>query len=88
MLTIAFGILSSVIAELASWLNKKIEGTPLHGDGAFIIALVFAVVAAFAKVLIAPLLVGTSFWMVLIEIFGVSQLYFNTVAKWFGLQVQ
>lgn len=88
MITLIFGILSSIFAELVSWFNKKLEGTTLHGDASFIIALVFAGLAALAKVLIAPLLAGTSFFVVAGEIFAVSQIYFNTIAKWFGLQVQ
>ena len=41
-------VLVSLVAEFASWVNKKVSGTPLNGQGAFFATLVISAVGGAA----------------------------------------
>lgn len=93
LLTILLGIISSTVAEIVTALNKKLAGTLLKGDGAFIVAFALALIAAVVKEITAP---GFQFsqlgnWQQLSatfgEVFTVSQLYFLFVVKKLNLDV-
>ena len=94
MLTILLGILSSTAAEIVTALNKKLQGTLLQGDAAFLIAFGMALPAAAVKEVLTP---GFS-WSDLTnltmmardfgEVFTVSQVYFLIVVQKLGLDVQ
>lgn len=94
MITILLGILSSTIAEAITWLNKKLAGTVLKGDGAFLIALVLALAGAIVKEVTTPgfTVAHLSDWQSLSttfgEVFTVSQVYFMFVVKKLGLDIQ
>jgi hypothetical protein len=87
------GILSSTVAEIVTALNKKLNGTVLAGDAAFLIALFVSLVGAVAKTMIAPgftwsmltdwATIGTTFG----GIFAVSQVYFVFIVKKLNLDV-
>lgn len=93
MLTILLGILSSTAAEVVTALNKKLQGTLLQGDAAFLIAFGMALPAAFLKEVLTPgfawsdffnlAKVGTDF----AEIFAISQVYFLFVVQKLNLDI-
>ena len=85
------GVISSIAAELVSLLNKKLFGTPFQGQAALWISVATALLAGLAKALFMSDF--TSFtWSEVLSIgtqaFGISQLYFWTIAKWFNLKVE
>jgi len=86
-----FGIASSLIAEAVSWINNKLYDTPFKGQAALFISIGTAFVAGVVKTVWFDKLSLVDFQAVLnasIIAFGWSQLYFTTVAAWFGLQVK
>lgn len=88
MITILVGIASSIIAELVTWLNKQLTGTVLHGDGAFILATVIAIVAAMIKTYLLPVVTVQEFIAQCVVVWGASQLFFLGVVQMFDLDVQ
>lgn len=85
------GVLSSVAAEIVTALNKKLTGTVLQGDGAFIVAFSLAVLAAVGKVAILPLIpqhIVTDLLGTAAAIFSVSQIYFKLIVSKLGLDIQ
>lgn len=94
MLTILFGIISSIAAEIVTALNKKLQGTVLQGDAAFLIAFGMALPAAVLKEILAPGFV----WSDLMnyaklmtdfsEVFTVSQVYFLLIVQKLNLDVK
>ena len=93
MITILLGILSSVAAEVVTALNKKLQGTVLSGDAAFIIVFGISIVGAVIKEIVTP---GFT-WPALTDyatltsdfaqVFAVSQLYFIFVMKKLSLDI-
>ena len=94
MLTILLGILSSTVAEIVTALNKKLAGTVLKGDGAFIIAFGVALPAAVLKEVLAPnftfseLLNYQHLLADFSEVFAISQVYFLFIVQKLNLDVQ
>lgn len=92
--TILLGIVSSTIAEVVTALNKKLQGTVLKGEAAFIIAFVMAILAAALKEIMAPgfQLADLKNWQALTatfgEVFTISQVYFLFLVKKLNLDVQ
>ncbi len=93
LLVILLGIVSSTVAEIVTALNKKLNGTLLQGDGAFLIAFALALVGAIVKEIATP---GFSFSQLgnianltatFTEVFATSQLYFLFVVKKLSLDV-
>lgn len=94
MLTILFGIISSIAAEIVTALNKKLQGTVLQGDAAFLIAFGMALPAALLKEILAPgfawsdltnyAKLATDFS----EVFTVSQVYFLLIVQKLNLDVK
>jgi hypothetical protein len=91
--TILLGILSSYAAELVTAINKRLQGTVLSGEGAFLIAFGMALPAAILKEVLMP---GFDWhtllnWQQLIatftEAFAVSQIYFLFVMEKLHLDV-
>lgn len=93
MLVILLGILSSVAAEVVTALNKKLAGTVLAGDAAFLIAFGISFIGACITEVISPgftwssLLDVQSLSATFAEVFTVSQLYFLFVVKKLNLDV-
>ena len=89
MLTLLLGICSSLAAEVVTWINKKLTGTVLSGDGAFLLAFFLAFVGASIKEFTTG--VQLTNWLVLgqtfMVIFGVSQTWFWVIAKKLNLTV-
>jgi len=90
LFTSLLGIGSSVAAELVTFLNKKLTGTVLQGNGAFVVAFLAAVLGAGVKVaynggysLSGVAGLSNAF----AQVFAVSQIYFYLVAKTFNLKV-
>jgi hypothetical protein len=93
MLTTAIlGIASSVATELVKYLNSKLTWKPLAGKAALLLSIVLALIAGFVRIVIIDVPLGY-IWSVetlialSVTAFGWSQLYFRTIAKWFGLTV-
>jgi hypothetical protein len=85
------GVGSSVASEALTWLGKKLAGTVLQGQAAFILSLV----CAFGVGVYKTLQSGNSFtdWTSLVkftaEAFGFSQVFFQLIySKFQSLQVQ
>ncbi len=88
MLTILIGIASSIAAEIITWINSKLSGTVLKGDGALVFAVVIAFIGAVVKIYLVP---NSSFHEVLTsasEIWAVSQIFFFGVIRLLGLDIK
>jgi uncharacterized membrane protein HdeD (DUF308 family) len=91
MLTTAIlGVASSIATELVKWLNRKITWKPLAGQAALLLSIVLALVAGFVRIVIVDVPLAhiwnvETFIALSVTAFGWSQLYFRTLAKWFGL---
>lgn len=83
------GVASSIVAELVSLVNKWLSGTPFKGQAAFWIAAVAALIAGFVKEFYfngAVPLNWSEFVSYSVVAFGISQVWFGTIATWLGLQ--
>ncbi|MBU6390534.1 hypothetical protein KGQ31_03235 [Patescibacteria group bacterium] len=89
--TILLGILSSVVAEVITKINKVLQGTVLQGDGAFLLAFGVAIVGALLKVGLTPGLHITDISALsayFAQVWTVSQVFFTFVVSKLGLTVQ
>ena len=89
--TVLLGIASSLASEIISWLNKKLFGTVFQGQAALLVSVLAALFAGMLKVFVfSPLNVISiqDLLSAFIVAFGWSQLWFTTIATWFGLQVK
>lgn len=92
-LTILLGILSSVAAEIVTAINKKLTGTVLEGDGAFLLAFGLSIVGAGIAEVMTPgfTLASLLDWPTLVarfsEAFAISQLFFVFITKKLNLDV-
>lgn len=93
ILATLLGILSSVAAEAVTALNKRLTGTVLQGNAAFLIALGISLIGAFIKIAMTPgftfasLLNYQMLYLNLTQIFAIAQVYFFLVTKKLGLDV-
>jgi hypothetical protein len=53
MTTILLGVAASIATEVVTWLNARLNGTVLKGDGAFILAAIVALVASVGKLVLS-----------------------------------
>lgn len=94
MTIVLLGIVTSTVAEVVTALNKKLTGTLLQGDAAFLIAFGLAFVGAIIKEIAMPgfNLGMLTNWAALTqtfgEVFAVSQVYFMFVVQKLNLDVQ
>lgn len=94
MVTILLGIISSTLAEVVTALNKKLQGTVLQGDAAFLIVFAISLVGAVAKEVFMPGFAWVDLRNVqqltatFAEIFSTSQVYFIFVVQKLDLDVQ
>lgn len=94
MITILLGILASTFTEVATALNKKLTGTVLQGNGAFLLATAIALIAAAVKTMTTPgfeweqLKDVSALSATFSQVFTVSQIYFLLIAKKLNLDVQ
>ena len=93
--TILFGVLSSLITELITVLNKELKGTLLEGRGAFVLSFGIALVGATVKVFVingTPLPHDISslkdLYPAFAAIWTISQVYFMAITKYFNLDTQ
>ena len=88
--TIGVGVLSSVIAEVITWLNSKLSGTVLKGDGAFLLATVVAIICGFVKVWYSgvPFTNVTNLWVTFAQVWTASQAFFVIIVQTFNLDVK
>lgn len=93
---IILGIVSSTVAEIVTALNKKLTGTVLQGEAAFLIALLFALVGGAVKVFYIdgnPLPTTYDYaslkmlWPAFAQVWTVAQIYFLYVTKKLNLDV-
>lgn len=89
LLTVIFGIASSLLTELATWANKKLDNTPLQGDGAFLVVLAISFVGAFVKMVLVDHVAfdWTNLTQTGSQIFAVAEVYFMLFATKLGLTV-
>lgn len=88
MLTIIIGIASSIVAEAITWGNKRLSGTVLQGDAAFILASAVALAGAAIEIYVVPTATYQVFLTHWAQIWAVSQVWFLGVIQLFGLNVQ
>ena len=97
IITIIIGIVSSIFAEVVTWVNCKLQGTVLTGDGAFIVSIIVAVIASIVKVFYIdatplPSLASFSTWQTIAPVFAqvwtVSQVMFMLIIARFNLDVK
>ena len=90
MIGTLLGIGVSLFSELVTWLNKKLTGTVIQGDAAFIIVLVLSIVVAVVKTVVLPLLPSSymvSMGLLFAEVFASSQIFFKLFSSKVGLVV-
>jgi hypothetical protein len=90
LVTGLLGIASSLVAELVTWINKKLSGTVMKGNGAFIVALLIALVGGGIKVLLDGFKITdwSTFGTYFAQVFAISQIWFYLIAQKLGLQVK
>jgi hypothetical protein len=86
---LTLGVLSSVATELVTWINKKLSGTVLKGNGAFLLAGAVAIVGAAIKVFATgvPLNDWGGITTAFAQVWTVSQVFFLVVVQTLGLDV-
>lgn len=88
--TLTIGVLASIVAEIITKINKALTNTVLKGKGAFLLAMVVALIGAGFKVVSSgvPLTdwhtLGTTF----AQVWTVAQGFFVLVVETLGLDVQ
>lgn len=86
MLTILLGIASSLATESVTWLNARLSGTVLKGDGAFLLAGTIALIISTAKFFLAG--GSLSDWATdFSTIWASSQVFFLAVMQTLNLDV-
>jgi hypothetical protein len=97
IVAILIGIITSTIAEVVTALNKRLTGTVLQGQAAFLIALVLALIGGAVKVFFidgTPLPTTYDYaslkalFPAFAEVWTVAQVYFMFVTKTLSLDVQ
>lgn len=93
IISLLLGILSSVVAEVVTWVNKKLANTTLKGDGAFLLALVVSFIIALVKQIALHGLVSidinhlSALGATFSEVFAASQVWFYWIVQKFNLDV-
>lgn len=84
-----WGIVSVLATEAVTWIDKKISGTVLKGDGAFLLSAAVAFVIAGVKFFLTPgvALSWSTFGADAAQIFAASQLIFIGVYQKLGLDI-
>ncbi len=90
--TLVLGVAASFVSEAITWVNARLSGTVLKGDGAWIVAGVVALVASLFKVFYldgasVPHDLPTLFTDLGL-IWAVSQVFFVWVVSRFNLDVK
>lgn len=80
------GVGASLLTELITLLNKKLNGTTLQGNGALLVSAIVAIVGAGAYEFFVQHLPFS--WESLSAVWAVSQAWFLIVAQNVGLTVQ
>ncbi len=94
MTTILIGILSSVVAEIVVALNKRLKGTVLQGDAAFLLAFGIAIIGAFFTqavnhgISVATFTNWASLTQTFTGVFTISQLYFLFITQKLHLDIR
>lgn len=88
--TLTIGVLASVAAEIITWINKKLTGTLLQGDGAFLLAAGVALIGGAIKVYSTgvPLTDLGALWASFTQVWAVSTVFFLGVVQVLGLDVK
>lgn len=85
------GIIATYASEIFSWVNKKVDGTPLKGDGAYLTAGAVAFVVALFQTLVLPLIPAHFIASLTATggiVFATSQVWYRFFNDKFGLTVQ
>lgn len=82
------GIGAALITEAIAWVNKKLNNTPIQGQGAFLVVLGVSFVGAllvafFQQAGISWTILGVNF----ATVFATSQVFFYWIMKTTGLTV-
>lgn len=90
VISILLGIVSSVVAEFITFVNKKLSGTVLKGNGAFLVIFAIALIGAAIKQATSGIQIANlnDFIYQFGIIFSASQVYFTLIATKLGLVVQ
>ena len=91
MLTVvSVGVLSSIAAELVIKLNQLFTGTVLQGKGAFILAMLTALVGAVVKVFYFDSFAFSwgALGVAFTQVWTVAQVFFVLIVETLGLDVQ
>lgn len=88
--TIGLGILASLASEAITWLNSKLSGTVLKGDGAFLLAAFIALIGAGFKVWYSgiPLNNLRLLWDSFAQVWVISQVFFIAVVQALNIDVK
>ncbi len=88
--TLTIGVLASIASEVITWINKKLTGTVLQGDGAFLLAAGVALVGAALKVYSSgvPLTDVATLWASFTQVWAVSTVFFMAIVQTLGLDVK
>ena len=86
--TLSLGVLASVATEAVTWINKKLSGTVLKGNGAFLLAAVVALIGGAFQVWQSgvPFAWG-SLYTSFAQIWVISQGFFLIVVQTLNLDV-
>lgn len=86
--TVLLGIASSIASEVITWINKKLSGTVLVGDGAWLLSAAVAIILATAKVLMSGIPTDwVSFTTECAMIWATSQVFFIWIVQQFNVDV-
>lgn len=94
--TTLLALASSLYIEAVKWLDRRLQGTFVAGNGAVLLSFLLAFVAAAFKILLlepSPAEPTTfqqdmvALWSTVTEIWTVSQVYYHFIAKTFGIRV-
>ncbi len=85
MITIFYGIGSSILTEAISWLRKKLTGTPFEGISAQLVIMFVALVAGAVKLAYD----GVSFdWGNVLglaaQVWASAEVYYLVIGQWYA----
>jgi hypothetical protein len=86
--TVLLGFGSSIATEIITWLNKKLSGTALRGDGAYLLAVIVSFAAAIFETFVAHTATFGAFLSQFSLVWASSQVFFLIVIQYLGLDIE
>lgn len=87
METLLLGVLASVATEVVTWVDAKLSGTVLKGDGALILSAVVALVLAGIKVFSGTSFSYSNLGAEFAQVWATAQVFFVAVVQSLNLDV-